>query len=186
MSQSLKLLLQEQKKMLEVFEAHFESLEDEPNQTEIDLAALLGDIRGKIDATKFVIDALEMNASALREKWLKPIQRKCQSMEKEAERVRAYVKQQMVENETEKLPGNVFRAQIQKSRASVEVDMEPTASHFLAYPGLVVQKVNYIWDKDAIKARIDAGEELSFARLSQNKSLRFYTVDKSLKGGQEE
>lgn len=185
MSQTLRLLLQEQRKLLEVFETHFDALEDEPTKTEIDLAQVLGDIRGKTDGIKFVIDALEANAQALRDKWLKPIQRKCQSMENEAERIRTYLKTQMTENGFEKLPGNAFRAQLQKSKPSVFCDVEPTASHFLAYPELVVQKVNYAWNKDAIKTRLDEGATIPFASLKESRALRFYPINKSLEGASE-
>lgn len=185
MSQTLRLLLQEQKKLLEVFEQHFEALEDEPNQVEIDLAALVGDIRGKTDALKYVIDALEANAAALREKWLKPIQRKCIAMENEAERIRSYVKTQMMENDLEKLPGNAFRAQIQKSKASIVFDTEPTAQHFLAHPDLVNQHVNYSWNKKAAYELLTNGHELPFARLKESRSLRFYASNQNLKAGEE-
>lgn len=149
-------------------------IDDDLPPEEFDPALLVGDVKDKVDAIKWKIDAWEAEAENIQKNWIAELKRRSDLLKKKAERLSDYMKSQMMEHNYEKLPGNMFRAQIQKAKATVLVDMEPGPEHFIAYPELVVQKINYAWSKDAIKDKIDNGTELAFARLKESKCLRFY------------
>lgn len=184
---SLRELLTQQKQLLSEFEKHLENADDEAVEgVELDLSEVFGDIKDKTDAIKFVIDSIEANAAALKEKWINPLVRKHRAMENEVQRIKDYVKTQMQENGHEKLPGHAFQAALQRGKPSVVCSNEPGPSDFLAYPDFVVQHVNYSFNKDAIKTAIDEGKELPFARLVPSVSLRFRPITKSLKGSKGE
>lgn len=181
---TLKEMLALQRDLLAQFEKVHEQYDGETAEIiEADLAAIVGDIRGKTDAIKAVVDALEANAEAIKEKWIKPLKRKADAMLNDADRLKDYVKSQMLEHGYEKLPGNAFSANIQKGTPAVNCSpAEPLATHYLAYPDFIIQEVNYRWDKRKIKETLDAGVELSFASLRSTPSLRFRASIKNITG----
>ncbi len=74
----------------------------------------------------------------------------------------------------EKLPGNVWRVQFQKSTPALEVEREATAEDLLECPEIVRRTVSYGWKKDEIKALIAAGKPFAHGRIVQGQHLRFY------------
>jgi len=153
----------------------FAPIDDELPPEDFDPAALIGDIKDKVDAIKWKIDDWEYKAKMLEEAWIKPLQQKIRSLKGKADGLKDYMKAQMIEHSFEKLPGQAFRAQLQNSKASVVVDKEPLFQDFQAYPAYVRQDVSYTWNKVAIKDDLDLGKEINFARLKPNKTLRFYS-----------
>jgi hypothetical protein len=156
-------------------------LDDDDLPDEFDAALLVGDIKDKVDSIKWKIDAWEAEAENIEKNWIAELKRRSDSLKKKAECLYNYMKKEMIAHENYKLPGNLFRAQIQKTKASVVIDVEAGPEHFLAYPELVVQKINYAWSKDAIKDKIDNGTELPFARLKEGHCVRFYPTAKPTK-----
>lgn len=149
-------------------------IDDEMPPEDFDPAALIGDIREKIDAIKWRMDDWDAKANMIEQEWIKPLQQKVFSLRAKSLRLKTYVKSQMIEHGFEKLPGDMVRAQLQNTAPVVDVDKEPLFSDFQAYPNLVKQDVTYSWQKKTMLDLLKAGVQLSFARLKENKSLRFY------------
>jgi hypothetical protein len=137
-------------------------IDDDLPPEQFDPAVVVGDVKDKIDAIKWQIDEWEYKAKMLDEQWIKPLQAKSAALKGKANRLNGYVKTQMEEHGFEKLPGNAFRAQLQKAAAAVKTACEPLFSHFKAYPEFVKQEVYYSWKKKAIKDAIDSSKYVRF------------------------
>ena len=153
-------------------------IDDDLPPEEFDPAQVVGDIKDKVDAIKWRIDSWLTEAENIEQNWIKPLKDKKESLTKKADRLRQYMQTEMIQNGYEKLPGNMFSARLQKSSPAVDVAEEAGPHHLIAYPEFVVQQINYRWNKEAIKEKLDQGAELSFAKLRNSRHLRFYTNKK--------
>lgn len=149
-------------------------IDDDLLPEEFDPAEVVGDIKDKVDAIKWRIDNWEATAKMIEEEYIRPMQQKKASLLGKVERLKDYVKHQMIVNEFEKLPGEMFRVQVQNSPKSVETKENADARMYLNYPELVVQEVTYRWNKTALKDSMESGEAYTFAELKSNKHIRFY------------
>lgn len=142
---------------------------------EFDPAQVIGDLKDKVDAIKWRLDSWETEAEMIQHKWIKPLQERIKSIQGKHEKLRRYIKDQMIAQGFEKLPGNMFTASIRKNPPSLKFTQEPTADMLLDYPSLVdmQQTVAYVYLKDEIKAALKAGQQLPFARLEQGQRVDF-------------
>lgn len=153
-------------------------IDDDLPAEEFDPAKVVGDVQDKIDAIKWRIDSWNAEAEKIGEEWIKPLKAKQDSLTKKAERLTQYLHSQMSEHGYDKLPGKMFRAQLQKSSPAVETFEEPGPTHMIAYPDYVIQSINYKWNKELIREKLSNGQDLSFAKLRHSRYLRFYTNKK--------
>lgn len=151
-------------------------LDDDMIVEEFDPAALLGDIKDKVDAIKWKMDDWEYKANMIIEQYITPLQKKVNSLLGKKDRLKAYVTSEMKRLEVEKIPGHMFRIQLQKSNPSLEIRVPADAHMYLNYSDMVIQRTIYDWDKEKIRKYIDEGETFTFAELKQNKHIRFYAL----------
>ena len=142
----------------------------------VDLAQLLGDLRGKTDGIKFVLDKLGNYQDFLSQQ-IEPLRKAKASAAKHAERLREYVRTTMEASNFEKLPGEVWNMRLQRNpKASMQFKREPDAVDYTEYPGLVTLDRVYSWNKDGIerelimKGRLD---HLPFVEIWHGKHVRF-------------
>lgn len=151
-------------------------LDDENLPADFDAASLVGDVKDKVDAIKWRIDSWLNEAKQIETQWIAELSRRKEALEKKALRLKEYLHSQMNEHGYDKLPGKMFRVALQKAAPSVEVFEDPTAQHMLTYPDYVVQSVNYRWNKDAIRERLQNGSDLSFAKLRHLRYVKFFAM----------
>jgi hypothetical protein len=147
---------------------------DEGMAIDFDPAQVVGDLKDKVDAVKSVIDRMEFQAEWARQK-ADPFMKAAYSLEKKVERLKEYVRYSMEKNGFQELPGNTFRAQLQKNAPSLEVTQpECSAIDYSKWPNYCKQIRYYEWDKAAIKSALLDKAELPFAKLHVGTHVRFY------------
>lgn len=151
-----------------------QDIDDDLLPEEFDPAQIVGDIKDKVDAIKWRLDEWAAQAKMIEEEYLKPLAQKKAAILGKAERLKDYVRFQMVTNGFEKLPGEMFRVQVQDSPPSVDTKEFADARMYLNYPEYVVQETTYKWNKEALKDALNGGEVLTFAELKRGKHVRFY------------
>lgn len=151
-------------------------IDDDMLPAEFDPAEVVGDIKEKVDAIKWRIDTWEAHAKMIDEEYIKALRQKREAILGKVQKLKEYVQFQMVTNGFEKLPGAMFRVQLQNSPKSVETKEFACAKMFLNYPEYVVQETTYKWNKESLKESLENGEILTFAELKQGKHVRFYAT----------
>lgn len=140
---------------------------------EFDPAAIIRDVREEVDAIQYQLLHWEYEIKKRIEEVIKPHQAIVSSMEKKHAKLTSYVLSEMIRLNVEKIPGDIFRVQIQKKPPAVEIKAEANAQMYLNYPEIVVQDISYRWDKTRIKELIDSGESYTFASMAQGKKAVF-------------
>lgn len=150
-------------------------LDEDMLSEDFDPAKLIGDIRDKVDAIKWKLNDWEYRALMIEEEFVLPLQVKIKAILGKRERLKNYVTSEMKRLEVEKIPGNMFKVQLQNSPRSVELKADADERMYLNYPEFVLQETTYKWDKENLKSHLEAGESFTFAELKQGKHIRFYT-----------
>ncbi len=140
---------------------------------DFDPASVVGDVRDKVDAIKTVLGRLKMEAERLDEIG-RDIRRAADQVERNHQRLEEYLLTSMRGEGFDKLPGNLWRVQIQKKPPALLVERLPTADDVLAMPELVERKIEYRWRKDDIKKFLTEGGEFPFGRIVQGEKVQFY------------
>lgn len=148
------------------------ALDEEMDPEAFDPAALVGELKDKVDGIKFKIDEWEAQAKNLKENWLEPLTARHNALLKKADKLREYCAYVLKRDELEMLPGKAFALRLRKSQA-VEVDANPSPTEALQYGELVNTKITYAWNKKALADKLKANEDLKFARLVTNYSAQF-------------
>ena len=148
------------------------ALDEEMDPEAFDPAALVGELRDKVDGIKFKIDEWEAQAKNLKENWLEPLTSRHNALLKKADKLREYCAYVMKRDELEMLPGKAFALKLRKSQA-VEVDANPSPTEALQYGELVNTKITYAWDKKKLAEKLKANEDVQFARLVTTYSAQF-------------
>jgi len=152
----------------------FSYLDDDLPPEDFDPALVVGDVKDKVDAIKWRIDQWEAEAQAIKDGWIKQLTAKANALLAKKEKLGAYLKEQMIAHEFEKLPGHMFTASIRKNPPSVKLTTEATADLYLDFPELVEElPVEYRFRKDKIKEELKAGKVVPFARLEQGQRVEF-------------
>ncbi len=115
-----------------------------------DPAALVGDIRNKVDGLKTVETRMDLVADYF-DAFAKPIVEKAKVIRKNRERLREYIAYAMQENHFESVPGNLWKVRLRASGLSVSPKREPGVGDYVEMPNLVRADTVYSWDKTAIK-----------------------------------
>lgn len=140
---------------------------------EIKPEEILGDLKDKVDAIYTVLERLEREADRL-DSIAEDFKLAARRVKENRERLKEYVRFTMTAQGFEKLPGNHWRLQLQKTAPSLAVEREATADDLLANPNLVKRTVSYAWDKNAVKEHIAAGGSFGCGKLVEGKTVRFY------------
>jgi hypothetical protein len=146
--------------------------EDEINSTQ-DLSLLIGQVAGKIDNIKQVIDILE--ADALRwDTYAKDMAAKKKSAEASAERLRNYVTMSLIAHDTSFELGNMWKVQL-TSNEKVTLGNDPNIDDLLELGGLGIITTKYSWDKKAVKKLLESGntDVMKVATIEKTNSVKF-------------
>lgn len=133
-------------------------IDDDLNPEDFKPEEVVGDLKDKVDAIKWRIDTWNAEADAL-DAWVEQLKRRKESMLKKSDRLKEYVVSEMQKHGYETLPGEMVRVDLRKAQPSLKIDTVADATAYLLYPGFVVQKTSYMWDKTRIKESIE-GESL--------------------------
>lgn len=143
-----------------------------PEATEEEQVLAVGDVGDKLDAIEYQAISWEEEAQKF-ERWYKPFQKKAQTLKKAADWLRGYVKLKMIEGDVPVINGKFVRATLQRCADIFKIDRPADVSDYFnpATKKYVLQEILYRWDEAAIKADLEAGIELPFARYIPNRAL---------------
>jgi seryl-tRNA synthetase len=135
-------------------------------QTLLDtMEGLEGEIDIKAHSIAAFVRNVESNAEAVREA-SKRMNARAARLEKKAERIKAYLKEQMEKLGSKRLDMPEFVLRVTKNPPSVEIyDFASVPARFK------YNKIEVAVDKTAIKAELDAGREVPGARIKQDTRL---------------
>ncbi len=151
-------------------------LDEDMLPEEFDPAALIGDVRDKVDGIRWKINDWKYKAKMIEEEYIHPLQAKIRAIHGKRKRLEAYVLHEMTRLGVEKIPGSMFRVQLQDSPPSLEIKAAADEMMHMNYPGLVEMEEIYLWNKDELIDRMKAGESFTFAELKRGKHIRFYAL----------
>lgn len=163
--------------------------EEQINSSE-DLAVLLGEIAGKVDNIKQMIDLFDSEANRFKAYKDEMAQRQ-KSLEAARERLKSYVVSCLEKHESTFEKGNIWLAKIRESKRCEIFADKPRAEDLLALGPLGINagviKTEYVWDKAKIKELLtdpDHKPELdSYAKIIASKSINFTAVNVAAKKG---
>lgn len=139
-----------------------------------DAAQIVGDLADKIDAIRVTIRRLEGEEMRLC-KDAQEILAAASQVRRNCARLESYLLFAMRAQGYQKLPGKIFRAQIQKSAPALKIDREAGAGDMLLFgENMVKRDVTYAWRKDPIKKLIADGGKFEHGRLVQGEYVKFY------------
>lgn len=130
--------------------------DEELASTEFDPAALLGDLRDKVDGIRMVHERMESVAQWLKDQ-AKPLTDKARTLEKNRQRLREYVATTMAANHFHRLPGNTWRIDLRDGPPSVQTDYEPSSADYLRWPKYVKIETKFVWDKETLRTDLTTG-----------------------------
>lgn len=130
----------------------------------------------KIDGYAYLIDKLDSTSDFFDKKAKELTQAKkvCQN---QIDKLKANLEYTMSTLNTDELLGDSFRYKLQNGKPKVEILDDALIPMYL-----IREKITLEPDKDKIKAELEKGEPLEFARLVESKTLRRYTNNKKLEG----
>ncbi len=153
--------------------AALSDLDEAANPIEFDPAHVIGDIREKVDAIHTVMGRLKLEAARLADA-AELFKQASKGVEKNLDRLEGYVLFAMKSQGFEKLPGVHWRAQIQATTPSIVATRDATADDLLDHPAFVRRKVEYSWDKKALKEHLANGGKFEYIKLQEGQTVRFY------------
>lgn len=146
---------------------------DEAAEVSFDPTTVVGDLKDKVDAIYTVMDRLEHETARLGS-IAAEFQLAARRVNQNRERLKEYVRFAMRTNGYEKLPGNRWRLQLQNTAPALVCEREATADDAMAMSAFVTRKVEYKWDKNAIKEHLANGGTFAHGRLMEGQTVRFY------------
>lgn len=152
---------------------NLKAIDDDLSPEDFDPAAVVGDLKDKVDAIKWRIDSWNSQAKQIQECWIDQLAKKKISLERKAEKLESYVLEQMLLNGFEKLPGHMMEVTVRKNNPAVEISLDAGPETYLQYDNLVIQKTIYQWDKKKVKELLESGTELNFARITRGNRVAF-------------
>lgn len=155
-----------------------------------DLAVLLGEIAGKVDNIKTMIDLFDSEANRFKAYKDEMAQRQ-KSLEAARDRLKAYVVSCLEKHESTFEKGNIWLARIRESKRCEIFADKPRAEDLLALGPLGINagviKTDYVWDKAKIKELLtdpDHNPELeNYGKIVVSKSINFTAINIAAKKG---
>ncbi|RPH41139.1 MAG: hypothetical protein EHM87_20490 [Burkholderiales bacterium] len=159
--------------------------EEQINQDETELSEILGEIAGKIDNIKQMIDIFESEAERYK-RYKDEMAARQKSLQNAADRLKSYVVASLEKHNTTFEKGNIWIVKLRESKR-VETFAEPEAKDMLklAQAGLFCIKTNFTWDKTAIKEALSNEQNYplleEYAKIVTSKSINFSAVNAAKK-----
>lgn len=150
---------------------------------DIDPGELVGEIRGKVDSIKHVIDRLESFAGFLKDR-IEPLAKARSSVTKNIKRLEEYVKFQMQMQSLERLPGEEYYIRLIEKQERLVFQAQPDAADALRYPDYVQISRVFSWNEEKIHNDLLSGVLSGFpmAKFERSNYIRFFT-EKGQKDG---
>jgi len=118
-----------------------------------DLATLIGDIKDKIDDTKFIHDKLKSEL-VWYDKQIDELKKRRTAIANNKKRLEEYLNWNLTQTDMTECPGNLWRLKLQKNPVKIEAKREPDVDDYMSYDSLVERKVSYSWKLTRIKELI--------------------------------
>jgi hypothetical protein len=147
-------------------------IDDDLAPEEFEPEAIVGEIRDKIDAIKWKLDAWQAHADSIQTDWIDPLTKRKKALEGKIERLKDYCTHVMTRDKVTSFPGNAFRIDL-RHRQSVECKVAAGSTDALTYPEYVKTKITYDWDKIKLLEKLRQGESLDFASLKTKNYVTF-------------
>jgi hypothetical protein len=125
------------------------TLDDDLAQPDFDPAALIGEIRDKVDGLKFILDKMEATGGFLRD-LADPLLRKAKAIENNHARLCAYVTETMKSQSLEKVPGHSWAIRLKTNPPAVTPTIAAGPIQYNKWPDFCLMERSYRWDKKAI------------------------------------
>lgn len=148
------------------------------------LAAIVGDIRNKVDSIKGMIDIFDSEASRFKA-YKDEMAKRQKSLENAAQRLRDYTISALRYHGTEFEVGNMWAARIQQSeKLEVFKDAPEPADYVKLGLNFPVIKQSLVWDKTEMKKLIKSGNQdlLAYAKIVKSDNLNFKPVNSAKRG----
>jgi hypothetical protein len=154
-----------------------------------DIEAILGDIAGKVDGIKQMIDVFDAEANRFKTYKDEMAQRQ-KSLESARDRLKGYVVSSLEKHNTTFEKGNIWIAKIRENKRCEIYTDKPTSKEMFELGPLGINaqviKTDYIWDKAKLKELLSDPEhnpELdNYGKILTSKSINFSTVNVAKKG----
>ena len=163
----------------------FRQLDSDLEPADFDPAAVIGNLRDEIDAIKMTVDRWKAEAETLRAEWIVPLVARERRLLGRREKLLTWMAEQMIAGSDgqpwERLPGNAFVAKLHWNPPALKIAEEANAITYGKYPGFVRLTPTFQWDKDRIKAELDAGHALEFACETSGRRVAFGTNKETAK-----
>jgi Siphovirus Gp157 len=118
---------------------------------ELDLAAMIGETKDKVDALYAVLQRMEATAEYL-EGMAKPLINKAKALKANHARLSDYIVHTMESANVDRFPGNAYKvALVRASIPALKITEEPNAETYTKWEGYVQLKRQYVWDNARIK-----------------------------------
>lgn len=158
-----------------------QEIEEGLNSDDTNLDDLVGELKGKIDSLKSVIDTLDAESEKFK-RYAKEMSDRSKSLSNASERLKGYVLKSLEAHQTTFEVGNVWVAKIKESE-SLNMKFDPTPEMIMDMSLNEYIKTSYSWDKAGIKKAIKAGSTdfEALATIEKNKSLNFSLINPNSK-----
>lgn len=141
---------------------------DQDGRTTEGKKAVRAAILSEVDKFASAEQELKEKAAALRDQ-ARLITEEARRIDTEREKLIGAVKETMEKEGFQKLPGQLYEIVLKPCAPRLLVDKQPTEFDAEAYPYLVRQ--SWEWDANRLKAMIQTGSTISWARLSGGTSI---------------
>lgn len=159
--------------------------EEQINQDGVELSEILGEIAGKVDNIKQMIDVFEIEAERFK-RYKDEMAARQKSLEKAAERLKTYVAQSLERHGTTFERGNIWIVKLRENKR-IETFADPEAKDMLklAQAGIYCVKSSFAWDKAALKDHLNRNDHNGaldeYAKIITSKSINFSAVNAAKK-----
>lgn len=159
--------------------------EEQINQDGVELSEILGEIAGKIDNIKQMIDVFEFEAERFK-MYKDEMAARQKSLQNAADRLKTYVAQSLERHGTTFERGNIWIVKLRENKR-IETFQDPEAKDMLklAQHGIFCIKSSYSWDKTAIKEALNNEAQSAivgeYAKVITSKSINFSAVNAAKK-----
>lgn len=136
-----------------------------PEQLGIVFDGLRDKIDGYVELSQYMLD----RAAGIKAR-SKMLLQQAKYLENSEARLKSYLAQMLDENDSPEIYGSVWRVAVTRNK-KVEIKKEIDEDTIASYPELMTQKIEYKWDKTAIKAVLK-NMQLDFAELKETVGIR--------------
>jgi hypothetical protein len=179
----------EKKQTLWTLQDRLLEFEEQINQDETILAEILGEIAGKVDNIKQMIDIFDSEAARFKS-YKDEMAARQKSLESARDRLKAYVVGSLEKHGSTFEKGNIWVAKIRESKRCEIFGDKPRPEDLLALGPLGINagviKTDYVWDKAKMKDLLNDPEHDSklddYAKIVTSKSINFSAVNAAKKG----